>query len=68
MKIKEKGLFDKSSMSNLVNYSDLNTKLATLATKAELKAEEDKIVELQQFDSSYFHTKVSLKMMAHKII
>ena len=59
MKIKEKGLFDKSSMSNLVNYSDLNTKLATLATKAELKAEEEKIVELQQFDSSYFHTKVS---------
>ena len=37
--------------------SDLNTKLAILATKAELKAEQDKIIELEAFDSSYFHGK-----------
>ena len=34
--------------------SELNTKLATLGTKAELKAEQRKIVKLHEFDSSYF--------------
>ena len=29
-------------------------KVATLATKAELKAKQDKIVKLQALDSSYF--------------
>ena len=29
-------------------------KVATVATKAELKAEQDKIKKLQAFDSSYF--------------
>ena len=32
--------------------SDLDKKIATLATKAELKAEEDKIEKLQTYDSS----------------
>ena len=32
-------------------------KIATLVTKAELKAKEDKIVKLQPFDSSYFSDK-----------
>ena len=36
-KIKGKGLINKSNISNLVNSYDLNAKLATLATKAELK-------------------------------
>ena len=40
----------------------------TLATKTELKTEEDKIVKLQAFYSSYFAAKVILKMMALKII
>ena len=44
-KIKEKGLVNKSNTSNLVKNSDLNTKIETLATKVELKAEEDKIVK-----------------------
>ena len=30
------------------------SKLSTLVTKAELKTEQDKIVRLQTFDSSYF--------------
>ena len=38
---------------NLVRKSILNTKFATLATKAELKA--DKILKLEAFNSSYFH-------------
>ena len=32
-------------------------KLTTLATKAELKAEQDKMVKLQAFNSSYFNQK-----------
>ena len=36
---------NKSDISNLVK----NTKLTTLATKAELKAEPDKIMKLQAF-------------------
>ena len=56
-KIKQKELVSKSDISNLVKISDLNTKLPTLATKADLKAEQDKIVQLQAFDSSIFHVK-----------
>ena len=41
-------------ISNLVKNSGLSTKLATLATKAEIKAEQDKIVKLKTFDLSYF--------------
>ena len=33
-KIKQKEFVNKSNISNLVKNSDLNTKLATLATKA----------------------------------
>ena len=40
--IKKKRLSDKSDTSNLVKSSDLKAKLATLATKAELKAKQDK--------------------------
>ena len=50
---------NKSDISNQVKNSDLNTKLATLATKAELEAEQDKIVKLKAFDSSYFLGKIS---------
>ena len=35
-KIKQNVLVDKSNISNLVKNSDLNTKLATLATKANI--------------------------------
>ena len=51
--VKEKKLVDQSDISNLIKYSDVMTKLATLATKAQLKAEKDKIVKLQTFDLSY---------------
>ena len=50
-KIKENGLVDKCKHSNILKSSDLNTKLATLITKAELKAEQDNMVKLQMFDS-----------------
>ena len=34
--------------------SDINTKLAKLATKAELKAEQNKILKFKAFNSKYF--------------
>ena len=37
--IKEMGLVDKSNISNLVKHFDLDTTLARLASKAELKTE-----------------------------
>ena len=57
IKIKEKGLVDKSNVCNLTKNSDLNTKLAALAKRAELKEDQDKVLKLQAFDSSYFHGK-----------
>ena len=56
-KIKEKGSVNKSDITHLIQNSDLNTKLTTLATKAELKTQQDKIVKLQIFDSTYFRDK-----------
>ena len=44
---KEKDLVNKYDVSNLVKNSDLNKKLLILATKAELKPEEDKPIKLQ---------------------
>ena len=56
-KITQKELVNKSDIYNLIKNSDLNTKLKTLTAKADLKAEQDEIKELQVFDSSYFHCK-----------
>ena len=56
-KIKENKLVDQSNISSLVKNFDLNTKLATLARKAELKEEQDKIWKLQTFDSGCFCSK-----------
>ena len=65
--IKEKELVDKSNISNLVKNSDLNIKLKTLATKAFLKAEQDKIVKLQMHDLSFFLGKSFLVIMVFEI-
>ena len=51
-----------------INNSDLVKIIATLATKAELKAEQFEIVKLQAFDSIYFVVKVTFKMTKLKII
>ena len=52
--MKQEELVTKSDESNLVNTSDLNTNIATFATKAELKAEQDKIVRQKTFNLSYY--------------
>ena len=48
---------NKSALAGFINNADLEKKVAKLATKAELKAEKDKITKLQAFDSSYFRGK-----------
>ena len=55
--IKEKELLNKSDISGFIDNTNLDKKIAALTTKAELKAEKDKIVKLQAFDSSYFRYK-----------
>ena len=57
VEIKVKWLVNKSGISNLVITSPLNTKLSKLATKAELKAEQDIIVKLKAFIVSHLHGK-----------
>ena len=57
MQIKKNELVDKSGIAVFVNKADINKKVATLATKSELKAEQDDIIKLQNFDSSYFRCK-----------
>ena len=44
--------FRKTNIADQVKSSELNKKVAILATKAELKAEEDKITKIQAFGSS----------------
>ena len=60
-KIKEKGLVDKSDNSGFIDHSDLDQKIATLATKAELKSKQDKLAKRQSFDSSYFRDKINFE-------
>ena len=44
-KIKPKELFDKSAIAGFTNNAELNKKVETLARKAELKAEQNKITK-----------------------
>ena len=53
-KIKQKELVNKFDIAALRNKTDVNRKVATLSTKAHLKAKQDKTTKLQAFDSSYF--------------
>ena len=66
--IKEKGLVGKSDIFEFIGNSDLDKKLATLAAKAELKGEQDKIEKPKTFYSSCFRGKSHLKLMPRKII
>ena len=47
-------MFHESNIFNLIKESDFNTKIATSVTKGELKAEQDKIMNLQTHDLSYY--------------
>ena len=54
---KEKTIVDNSCTSNLIKIFDSNTKLATSATKVELKTIKDKILKLLAFGLSYLSGK-----------
>ena len=56
-KIKQKELANRSNISNLVKKSDLNAKLATFSTKADLKVGQYKNVKIEAFNSRCFHGK-----------
>ena len=56
-KDEKKKLVEPSDIFNIGKNSDLNTKLATLARKVELKAEQYKTVKRQTFDSRYIPSK-----------
>ena len=47
-------MVDKFNISEFISNCYLDKKMATLETKAELLAEQNKITELQTFDWSYF--------------
>ena len=48
--IKNKDFGDRSDTDGFTNNAELNKKEAALATKAKLKAEQDKILKLQALD------------------
>ena len=55
--VKSKNSIDKSAITRFISNAELDRKLATLATTAKLKAEQDKIATLQAFYLSYFRGK-----------
>ena len=57
VKIKQKELVNKSGTCNLAKNSDLDKNIESLATKAELKAQQDEVVTLETNDFSYFLSK-----------
>ena len=57
-RIKRVGFHKKTDIADLVKNSHLSKTVETLATKAELKAEQDKIVKLKYFDPNYFQCKI----------
>ena len=63
--IRQNEIVKKADISNLVK--DLNTKLAVLATKAELKAEKEKIVKLKRLIQFISIVKRFLVIMVLKI-
>ena len=63
MEIKLKELANKFDIAGFIDNSDFNKKVAKLATKAELKAEQDKITKLEKFYSSYLRGKSHFKII-----
>ena len=55
--IKSKELVNKSGVVGFINNAELDGKVTALETKVEFKAEQNKIIKLQAFESSYFRGK-----------
>ena len=60
-RLKQANLASKNDIDGFVKNTDFDEKIKKLATKAELKVEQDKTVKLQTFDSSYFRGKSHLE-------
>ena len=61
-------LVDISYISEFTNNPDLDKKTATLATKAELKTEQDKTVNFKHLIQVISMIKVFLKRLEHRMI
>ena len=66
--IKQERLVDESSIAGFINNSDLDKKVAKLATKTKLKAEQNKITKYKHLIQVILLKKVILKKMKPKII
>ena len=53
-RLNQANLASENDISEFINSSDLDKKIETLASKAELKVEKDKIEKLETYDSSIF--------------
>ena len=60
-KVKEKWLVDQFGISGFIYNPDLDQKIAKLEPQAELKTEQDKIMNRQAFNLSYFLEKGSFQ-------
>ena len=49
---RKKGLLDKFHISGFIDNSDLDKRISSLATKAEQKSDQDKVIKLEAFNSS----------------
>ena len=67
-KIKGKNWLESQVFLISLKSFGLITKLVTFATKASLKAGQDKIVKLQVFNSSYFHGKSHFEDTSQKLL
>ena len=65
-------MIDKSAIAGFINNADLNKKVSTLATKEELKAEQNKIIKLEALDSSWhsklFSVSAHIQYFSHLLI
>lgn len=55
-------MIDKCYISGFISNSGLDKKIATVATKGELKAEEGNLTKLQALISNYFYVKSNFKV------
>ena len=68
MQRQKKNIVNESNIFGLIDNSDLEKMIPTLAIKAELKAEQDKLVKRKRLIQVTFTEKVILKMLELKII
>ena len=61
-------LVNESGLNEKIKISTTKEKKKKIVAKAELNAEQDKIVKLQIYDSSFLLVEVTLSMMEHNLI